>query len=74
MNFYFLLKIWVEILVKTLQSKPLHHAKKSVTDALKTKFKKVIQKAAETTDDLIGNKIDKKIKKNSPQNNSETYS
>ena len=52
----------------------LKNAKKSVTDALKTKLKKVIQKAAETTDDLIGNKIDKKIKKNSPQNNSETYS
>ena len=30
--------------------KPLHHAKKSVTDALKTSSKIVIQKTAETTD------------------------
>ena len=32
------------------------HAKKSATDALKTSSKKVIQKTAKATGDLIGNK------------------
>ena len=55
--------------------KLLDHAKKSITDALKTSSKRVIQKTAETSYDLIGNKTANKIKrvsKNSQQNNSET--
>ena len=35
----------------------LDHDKKSATDALKTSFKRVIQKTTEATGDLIGNKI-----------------
>ena len=61
----------------------LDHAKKSATDTLKTTSKIVIQKTAESTGDLIGNKIDDavakshdgtitKVSKNSQQNNSET--
>ena len=39
-------------------SQKLHDsAKKSTTDAIKTASKRGIQKTAETTDDLIGNKI-----------------
>ena len=52
--------------------KLLDHAKKSATDKLKMTSKKEIQKAAETTFDLIGNKIVNKIQKilqNSRQNN-----
>ena len=55
--------------------KLLDHAKKFVTDALKTSSKQIIQKTAEGTGDLIGNKTANKItklSKNSPQNNSET--
>ena len=37
--------------------KLLDHAKQSATDALKTSSKRVIQKTAEATNDLIGNKI-----------------
>ena len=37
--------------------KPLDHAKKSATDALKTSSERVIQKTAIATGDLIGNKI-----------------
>ena len=48
-------------------------AKKSATDAIKTAFKRAIQKAAEATRDLIGNKIAHKItsvsKKKSNNNN-----
>ena len=50
-------------------------AKQSAIDALKTSSKRVIQKAAEATDDLVGNKIDERITKDSKtsqQNNSET--
>ena len=36
-------------------------AKKSETDALKTASKRVIQKIAETTGDLVGNKVADKI-------------
>ena len=36
-------------------------AKKSTTDAIKTSSKRAIQKAAEATGDLIGNKIADKI-------------
>ena len=38
-------------------------AKKFTTDAIKTASKRVIQKTAEATDDLIGNKIADKIEK-----------
>ena len=37
--------------------KLLDSAKKSTTDAIKTASKRAIQKAAEATGDLIGNKI-----------------
>ena len=37
--------------------KLLDHAKKSAIDAIKTASKRVIQKIAEATGDLIGNKI-----------------
>ena len=41
--------------------KLLDSAKKSTTDAVKTASKRVIQKTAEATGDLIGNKIADKI-------------
>ena len=41
--------------------KRLDIAKKSTTDAIKTVSKRAIQKAAEATGDLIGNKIADKI-------------
>ena len=53
----------------------LDHAKQSATDALKTASNRAIQKTAETTGALIGNKIAEKItrvSKTSPQNSSET--
>ena len=53
----------------------LDHAQPSATDGLKTTSKRVIQKTAEATDDLIGNKIADSIMKfsrSSAQNNSET--
>ena len=53
----------------------LDHTKQSTIDVLKTSYKKVIQKTAQATADLIGNKIsDKitKISKTSQENNSET--
>ena len=37
------------------------HARKSATDPFKTSPKRVIQKTAEATGDLISNKIDDKI-------------
>ena len=53
--------------------KLLDNAKKSITDAIKTASKSVIQKTAETTGDLIGNKIADKMtsvsKKPSDNNN-----
>ena len=55
--------------------KILDHAKRSATDALKTSWKRVIQKTAKATRDLIGNKISDKItrvSKTLPQNNLET--
>ena len=45
--------------------KPLHHAEQSAIDAFKIISKRVIQKIAEATDDLIGNKIAEKITKTS---------
>ena len=41
--------------------KLLGTAKKSTTDAIKTASKRAIQKTAEATDDLIGNKIADRI-------------
>ena len=55
--------------------KLLDHAKASTIDSLKRFFKRVIQKTAKSTCDLIGNKIANKITKVSKslqQNNSET--
>ena len=55
--------------------KPFDHAKPSATDALKTTSKRVIQKAAEETGNLIGNKMaDRitKVLKNLQQNNSKS--
>ena len=51
-----------------MRQKLLDHAKQSATDALKTSSKRVIQKTAEATGDLIGNKIANiitKVSKNS---------
>ena len=53
----------------------LGHAKQSATDDFKTTSKRVIQKIAEATGDLIGNKIANRIMRilrSSMQNNSET--
>ena len=55
--------------------KLLNHTKQSATDAIKTASTRTIQKTAEATCDLIGNKIaDRitKLSKNSQQNDSET--
>ena len=55
--------------------KPLDHTKQSGTDACKTSSRRVIQKTAEATQDLIGKKTADKIKissETSPQNNLET--
>ena len=41
--------------------KLLHNDRNSATDAAKTAWKRSIQKIAEATDDLIGNKIADKI-------------
>ena len=54
--------------------KLLNHARQCATESLKTTPKRVIQKLAEATGDLIGNKVaDRitKVSKNSQQNNSE---
>ena len=70
MDFYFLLKIWIKLLVKIKRNlggkysqQLLDHAKQPAADALKTSSKRVIQKTAEAIGDLIGNKIVNKIKK-----------
>ena len=55
--------------------KPLDLVSQSATAALKTTSKRVIQKTAEATGNLIGNKFDNritKVSKNLHQNNSET--
>ena len=44
-----------------MHQKLLDHAKQSATDAPKTSSKRVIQKTAEATGDLIGNKIANKV-------------
>ena len=64
-----------ESLSSNYNQKLLDHAKQSAIDVLKTSSKRAIQKTAEATDDLIGNKIADKItrvSKTSPKNNSET--
>ena len=43
--------------VLTVHQKRLHHPKQSTTEVLKTASKRAIQKTAEATGDLIGNKI-----------------
>ena len=56
--------------------KLLDHAKQSAIDTLKTSSNRVIQKTADATYDLIGNKFANKItkvSKNLPQNNSKTF-
>ena len=61
-------------LCRKCSQKILDHAKQSATYAFKTVSKTKIQKTAETTDDLIGNKITDKIArilKASPKNNLE---
>ena len=55
--------------------KLVNHAKKSAADALKTSSKRIIQKTAEATSGLIGDKtadIIMKVSKKSQHNNSET--
>ena len=63
------------IISKNLSRKDSHNlldrAKKSAADTFKASSKKAIQKIAEETGDLIGNKITK-ISKTSQQNNSDT--
>ena len=52
------------------KQKPLDSAKKSTTDAIKAASKRAIQKTAEATGDLIGNKIaDKKTSVSKKSNN-----
>ena len=55
--------------------KLLDHTKQFATDAFKTSSRRFIQKTAEATGDLIGNKIHGKftrVSKTLPQNNLET--
>ena len=53
--------------------KPLDSAKKATTDAIKTASKRAIQKTAEATVDLIGNKIADKITSVSKKNLQKNY-
>ena len=46
-----------------MRQKRLDHAKQSQEDAIKTSSKRVLQKTAGATDDLIGNKISNKFTK-----------
>ena len=58
-----------------MRQKLLDYAEKSATDPRKSSSKRVIQKTAEATDNLIGNKSPNKITKVAKtlqQNNSET--
>ena len=56
---------FVKNMSKTLSNKygqkPLNIAKKSTTDGIKTASKRAIQKIAEATSDLIGNRMADKI-------------
>ena len=60
-GFLFFAKNMGESLSNKHGQKLLDSAKKSTTDAMKTASKRVIQKTAEATGDLIGNKIADKI-------------
>ena len=72
-GFLFFAKNMGESLSNKHGQKLLDSAKKSTTDAMKTASKRVIQKTAEATGDLIGNKFADKItsvsKKTSNNNN-----
>ena len=48
-------------LIGKYRQKRLDHAEKFATDAFKTASKRIIQKTAEATGDLIGNKSTNKI-------------
>ena len=50
-----------KILSNKYSQKPLDSAKKSTTDTIKAASKRAIQKTAEATGDLIGNKIADKL-------------
>ena len=71
MDLCLLLEVWVINMERNL----LITLKKSATDAVKTASKRAIQKTAEATSDLIGNKIADKItsvfKKKSNNNNND---
>ena len=67
-NFLTFTKIISKTLSRKYSQKLLDHVTKSATDAIKTTSKWAIKKnPAETTVDLIGNKIANKITKNSSQ-------
>ena len=72
MDFCLLLKTWVKVEVINIFKNVLIVLKKSTTDVIKTASNRAIQKKAEATGDLIGNKIADKItsisKKKSPNN------
>ena len=65
MDFYPLFLSFAKNMGKSLSNKYgqklLDSAKKSTTDAIKTASKRAIQKTAEATRDLIGNKIADKV-------------
>ena len=62
-----------KILSNKYGQKLLDSAKKSATDAIKTASKRAIQKTAEATVDLIGNKIADKITSVSKKNLQKNY-
>ena len=62
MDFHFFAKNMGKNLSNKYGQKPLDSAKKSTTDATKTASKRSIQKTAESTGYLIGNKTADKIK------------
>ena len=51
----------LELSVINMEKKLVNTVKKSATDAIKTTSKRAIQKTAEATGDLIGNKIADKV-------------
>ena len=65
MDFCLLLEIWII----NYGQKLFDSAKKSAVDAVKTTSKRAIQKTAEATGDLIGNKIADKITNASKKSN-----
>ena len=74
MDFYFLLKILVKNISNRYSQKLVDSAKKSATDLIKTASKRAIQKRAEATGDLIGNKIADKITSASKKSQRELHS